>query len=204
MTGPEMLIDAAARLFERKGYQNTTIDDIAQAVGIAKPTVYQHVKSKGWLLDKISESVLARLKSDLDAVSAIDEPAAQVPALIKFFIASVHDLQPYFLIFMGEERELSPATRKRFRAWAREITDSIAGILDNGRQAGVVRADVDPQIAANFIIGMLTSVARWYDPNGRLSPEELEEVALSILSGYILDPRTGRRRSTRLATARAG
>ncbi|MGH7860241.1 MAG: TetR family transcriptional regulator C-terminal domain-containing protein [Candidatus Binatia bacterium] len=97
----------------------------------------------------------------------------------------MHDLQPYFLIFFGEERELPPRTRRRFRSWAREMTDEVAAILVHGREAGTLRHDVDPRIAAFLLIGMLTSIARWYDPRGRLSKEEIATQVARVLGGYI-------------------
>lgn len=199
VTGPQMLVEAAARLFEQKGYQNTTIDDIARALGIAKPTVYQYVRSKGWLLERIFESVLVRLKSALDKVVQMEDPQAQVRAAVQYFVDAVHDLTPYFLIFFGEERELPPQTRKRFRAWGRELTMDVANMIERAQRAEVVRPDVDPKIAAFFLIGMLQSTARWYSPKGPLSKDEIAEQAYRMLQGFVL---TDRRHSRPGRTAR--
>jgi AcrR family transcriptional regulator len=187
VSGPQMLVEAAARLFESKGYQNTTIDDIANAVGIAKPTVYQYIKSKGWLLESVFERLLARMKSDIDKVLAFEDPEEQLRFLVGYFMESIHDLQPYFLIFFGEERELPARTQKHFRAWARETTQSIVDIFERARDRGVIRPDIDPEIAAFMFIGMMSSTARWYDPRGRLTPEAIAEEALKMLDLYRVD-----------------
>ena len=186
----EALRDAAAELFTRKGYRSTTMDEVADLVGIAKPTVYQYVRSKGALLESISESLLERLRADLDRVTAIGDPGDQLRETVRCFVNAIHDLRPYFEIFFGEERELPPRTRKRFRKWAREITEEITAILERALKAGLLDPGVDPRIAAFLLIGMLNSIARWYEPKGRFSAEEIVEQVLRIVRR---DPASSRR-----------
>lgn len=202
VTDPQVLVDAAARLFMRKGYQNTTIDDLAEEVGISKPTVYQYVKSKGWLLENIFETVLKRLEVDQDRIMAeIDDPAEQLRETIRYYIDAVADLQPYFHIFFGEEAELPKRTQKRFRQWGRRMTDKLTTILQECAKRGEVRRDVDPHIAAFLLIGMLASVYRWYDTKGPLTTEEITTQATAILEGYLLNQSTKAKPARRRAAA---
>jgi AcrR family transcriptional regulator len=188
VTDPQVLIDAAARLFMRKGYQNTTIDDLADEVGISKPTVYQYVKSKRWLLESIFETVLKRLETDQDRIIVeIDDPADQLRESIRYYVNAVADLQPYFHIFFGEEAELPKRTQKRFREWARRMSDKLTTILRDCAKRNEVRTDVDPQIASFLLIGMLASVYRWYDVKGPLKTEEIAAQATAMLEGYLLN-----------------
>ncbi|MGH2783828.1 MAG: TetR/AcrR family transcriptional regulator [Actinomycetota bacterium] len=188
VTEPQAVIDAAARLFQRKGYQNTTIDDLAEEVGISKPTVYQYVKSKGWLLETIFETVLTRLEADQDRItSEIDDPADQLRETIRYYINAVADLQPYFHIFFGEENELPKRTQKRFREWSGRMTDKITVIVRECARRKEIRADIDPRIASFLVIGMLASVYRWYDAKGPLGTEEIAAQASAILEGFFVN-----------------
>jgi TetR/AcrR family transcriptional regulator, cholesterol catabolism regulator len=187
VTDPKVLVDAAAKLFQKNGYQNTTIDDLAVEVGISKPTIYQHVKSKGWLLESIFESVLRRLKDDQNTImTTFDDPEEQFRATITNYVGAVTELQTYFRIFFGEEAELPQRTQRKYRAWAREMSDDFASILEACAKKGIVRPDVEPQIASFLIIGMLTTIARWYDPKGRLSPDDIARQVTAIVEGYLI------------------
>jgi len=68
----ESIVNAAARVFERKGYSDTTIDDIAAEAKVSKPTVYQYAKSKQWLLDTIVERVIYSLRDQIAEIVEAD------------------------------------------------------------------------------------------------------------------------------------
>lgn len=180
----EAILATAVDLFERKGYQNTTVDDIAESMGIAKPTIYKYVKSKSAILQAIFNSVLSRLRANIEPVRQFDRPEEQIDALVQMFLHSVHDLRSHFLIFFGEERELPVHARKRLRAASRELTHEMARLFEHAQRAGVVRRDVEPSIAAYLVSGMLASVARWYSPEGRLSHGDIAEQAKLLLQGF--------------------
>lgn len=183
--GPESLVRAAMQLFERNGYRNTTIDEIADAAGMAKPTLYQYVPSKSALLEQIFSTVLERLDEDLERIRSTSSSQEQVLLLVQGMIGAGTELQPYFRIFFGEELELSPETRRHFRQWARRVTEGVSSVLAEAQAAGVVRSDIDPKLGAFFLIGMLTSVSRWYRPDGVSRPEEISLTALRMLTGFI-------------------
>lgn len=203
VTNPESVLNVAVRLFERKGYQNTTVDDIAEAMKIAKPTIYKYVKSKVSLLEAAFDSLLGRLRTDMVHVKKVDRPDEQIETLIRVFLDVIHDLQIYFPIFFGEERELPLRTRRRIQAVAREITEEIGDLFAHAQRAGIVRQDVDPTIAAYLVSGMLASVARWYDPRGRLSREEIEKQIRRLLQGFYSSQATDVASARHRTTAKA-
>jgi AcrR family transcriptional regulator len=179
------IVTAAAKLFEERGYRNTTIEDIANYLGIAKPTVYAHVESKAAVLEAIFERLLDGLRGGLQEIVENDaDPLDEARAMIKFFVEAARDLRPYFLIFFGDERELETRTRKRFRGWAREVTELVEGVIQRGIDAGEFPRELDPKIAAYLIIGMVTSVIRWYDPKGMMSSEEILAQIYALLRGF--------------------
>lgn len=189
------LVAAAAEVFHQKGYRNSTIDDIAAAAGISRPTVYKYTKNKRWLLDRMLRTVTDDLGKRLRAALDSDADArTRLREVIGVHVQSVTKHRTFYAIAFSEETELSAAGRRRFRAWAREVTEDFRALLDecladrgNGGPA------VDTSVAANLMLSMLTSLYRWYDPDGPTSPEELEEQIL-LLVGGILPPRRTRPR----------
>jgi AcrR family transcriptional regulator len=178
---------AAVRLFERQGYRNTTIDDIARELGTSKPTVYAYAKTKGWLLESVFAAVVDRLKADLTRITASDlDPGAAIREAVHAHVRVVTELQPHVRVFFAEEVELPRRTRTKVRQSLDETTGMYVDVLTKGMQEGVFRSDVDPHVAAYLVTGMLNAVARWYSPTGSLSPDEIAEEAIRILEGFLL------------------
>lgn len=180
------LVAAAAEVFHQKGYRNSTIDDIAEAAGISRPTVYKYTKNKRWLLDRMLETVTDDLGKRLRAVLDSDaDPGTRLREVVRVHVRSATEHRTFYAIVFSEHTELSEAGRPRFRAWAREVTKDFRALLDEcvaGRPT-----NVDTSIAANLMLSMLTSLYRWYDPAGSTTPEELEEQIL-LLAGGIRPP----------------
>lgn len=189
VTDADAIVTAAAQLFEERGYRNTTIEDIARHLGIAKPTVYAHVESKAAVLEAIFERLLGSLRAGLQEIANTrPDPLDEAREMIRFIVQAAGDLRPFFLIFFGDERELEPRTRKRFRSWAREVTEIVEGVIRRGVELGEFSEDVDPKIAAYLLIGMVTSVIRWFDLKGSMSPEELAAQIDVLLRGFVRGP----------------
>lgn len=189
------VVAAAAQLFQRRGYQNTTIDDIAKHLGIAKPTVYQYVNGKGSLLEEIVGQVLARIAEEHRlALESSNDPEEQLRRLVRGYVRTVAEMRTHYRIFLGEEKELPPRTRRRFQEASREMADEFAGLLRRCIDGGVLRSDVDPEIASFLIIGALVSASRWYDPTGPLDAEAFADEAMALVEGYMAPKRRSRSR----------
>lgn len=186
-TSSEAIVDAAAMLILDKGFHNTSIEDVAVAAGISKPTVYQYVKSKQWLLDQI----MLRVITDLCTVLAPWQPGderdltEQLDDYLDFHIEQATKLRVFYRILYSEETEMSPPVRIRWRAFASEVTEHFTELLRLYRAEGRLRDDVDLHATANFFIPTLVSLHRWYRPRGEVSPRQLRDLAKQLLSGVI-------------------
>jgi AcrR family transcriptional regulator len=182
----EAVLAAAGTVFRRKGYQRATIDDIATAAGVSKPTVYKYAKSKAWLLEQISQTVIDDMQADADRVAAMDAPVLErLDALIRSHIAMSIKHRVFYGILWSEETELSSAGRKRMRAWSHERTRDLERLLTDCQTEGLLRSGVDITVAANLVTSAMNSLYRWYRPKGPVAPDELARQVMGLLAGLL-------------------
>jgi AcrR family transcriptional regulator len=177
------LVAAAAEAFRRKGYRNATIDDIAEAAGISRPTVYKYTRSKQHLLDLMVDEVTGDLSRRLKEVLESGEPPeTRLRAMINAHIEAASTNRTFYAIVFSEEVELSELGRATFRGWAHERTQDFRRLLDECLPEGGI--GVDTTIAANLVLSMLSTLYRWYDPAGSVPPEELSR-QIELLLGAL-------------------
>lgn len=185
-TDTATLVAAAGEAFRRKGYRNATIDDIAEAAGISRPTVYKYTRSKQHLLDLMVDQVTADLSRRLAAVMQTGEaPETRLRGMISAHIDAASHNRTFYAIVFSEEVELSDTGRARFRAWAHDRTRDFRELLDESVAAGTAPATMDTTIAANLVLSMLATLYRWYDPQGPVPPEQLSG-QIELLLGVLL------------------
>lgn len=186
-TSVQGLVDAAARVFERQGFVDATISDIAAEAGVSKPTVYQYVSSKRWLLETIVEQVIYPLRSGIEEIVHSDaSPRSKLMSFLRLQVNSAIRYRTYYAVLTADQHQLSTQALRNYLSWARDVNHTAAGLLKLCVDDGVVRADLDIVTVVNLINGMLLSISRWYDASGRLGPEQLLEQVVGVLSGCIL------------------
>lgn len=175
VTDDAALLTAAASVFREKGYRGTTISDIADAAGVSRPTLYSYAGSKQWLLDRIVRELLDRTTRLLDAdCQAGRTPWQRLHAVVARHVVSAVENGGFYAILLSEESELSPETREYYRVVATRNTAIFRSLLDDCAPEN--RGDIlDTTIAANLIVSMLSSLHRWYDPDGPVGLTQLTE-----------------------------
>lgn len=188
-TSTTALVEAAASVFQAKGYHNTSIDDIAEAAGISRPTVYKYADSKRALLDGMVTTVCDELGSRLrSAVTSSGPPGDRLRQVVREHVHAATAMNAFYAIVFSEQIELSPEARSRFHVFSHEIATDFQGLLEEclAHKDGVVRPDL--WIASNLVLSMLTSLYRWYDPSGPTDPEQLGESILAVLGALVPEP----------------
>lgn len=181
-TDTSALVEAAAAVFRDKGYHNATIDDIAEAAQISRPTVYKYTRSKQHLLDLMVEKVTGAIDERMHAVVAsTSDPARRLRRLVRAHVETAVTNRTFYAIVLSEELQVSEAGRRRFRTWARRVTTEFQQLIEQCLHAQADPPGVDPFIAANLVLSMLNSLYRWYDPTGSTSPEQLVDEILTLL-----------------------
>lgn len=188
VTSVQELVDAAARCSERVGYVDATIADIAAEAGVSKPTVYQYVDSKRWLLETIVEQIIYPLRHNIEQILTSDDAARdKLVEFIRVHVESAITYRTYYAVLTADQHQLSPQALRNYLSWARDVNHATEKLLHECAEAGVIRDDLDIGTSAHLLNGMLLSIARWFHSTGRVTAEELVDQVVGMLSGYILD-----------------
>jgi len=176
----DAVLRAAARAFNENGFHKTSLDDVAERLNVTKPTIYYYVKSKDQIL---FECVRIGLEMLEDASTQIEGTNAtglsKLIALWRVYVQIVTEDFGRCLILVGED-PLPACTRKELRALKGRIDKRFRSVIAEGIEDGSIRP-CDPKMAAFAAAGALSWIARWYDPRGPLSPQELADQMIDLL-----------------------
>lgn len=174
----DSLMEVAVTVFNERGYDATSMDELATRLGVTKSAIYHHVPSKVELL---------RLALDraLDALFAVtEEPAATtgraIDRLEHVVRGSVRVLTaelPFvtLLLRVRGNTEVEQRALQRRREFDRIVTDLVRAAEDEGD----VRPDVDPAITSRLLFGTVNSLTEWYRPGGGLSADHLADALVA-------------------------
>ena len=185
----EAIRQAAVGLIAARGFEATTMRQIAAQVGIQPGAVYRYFPSKAALLVDLQVGHLDFLLGHWQAERPVtDDPVALLRAFVAFHIR-FHTLRRKEVFVANMElRSLAPADYRRVVALRRRYEDILSGILGAGILAGRFRLP-DARVAAFAILAMLTGVGSWYREGGRLGQRELIDVhTLMVMQCVGLQP----------------
>lgn len=183
---------AAAALFCEKGYDATSMGDIANAVGITKAALYYFVPGgkqdllyavMSFGLDRLEEHVIAPARKIADAEMRLRAIIRNHIAIITAGAAAAG--QNPVTIVVDETGGLNPRQRREIDRRKRAYVDLLRDTLGQLKRAGRMHA-LDETVAAFSLLGTVLWVARWYDPRGRLPAEHVAEEILRLVLGGVL------------------
>jgi len=183
----------SAKIFCEKGYDASSMSDIADAVGITKAGIYHHVKSKQDLLfaimnfgmDRLEKYVIAEARAVADAEQRL-RTIIRNHALLIIEGTTLAGYNPV-TVLNGEMAGLTPAHRRKVLQRKRTYFDLVRDTLLQLKEEGKLK-DVDTTVAAFSLFGMLLWLSRWYRIEGRLSGEEIANELEKIALGGMLRP----------------
>ena len=193
----------AAQIFRDRGYDATSVSDVARALGMTKAGLYHYFESKEALLFEIISYGLERVRDDVVLPArAIKDPEDRLRQIIlRHARIATHGRGA--IAHLGEEiRALPPAARRQIEEKMRFYFDLVRDTLSELKADGRLR-NVDPTVAAFSVIGMVLWLPRWFRQDGRLSQEQVaNEIANLALGGLVQRRSLGRgRRASKTATA---
>lgn len=179
----ETIVKVAAKLFHLHGYQNTTMQLIASELGIAKPTLYVYAKSKSFLLGQVFQRILRRADILVSEAISQADPIAGVRSLIDGQLRLSVMYRDYYGVIYGDQHELPEDLDRAYKAWMKSFVANVSDLIERGQQAGAVRPDVAPVVAAQAIIGITGWSARWLRPHSSLTLEAASQQITELVLG---------------------
>jgi AcrR family transcriptional regulator len=191
----EAVIRAAAHAFNRKGYHNTSLDDIAAALEVTKPTVYYYVTSKEQLLFECFVAGVEQIRAAFREVKQLKVPARQrLNAVLRHYGEAVASEFGWCMV-RAEEQDLSPAMSGHIKALKSEIDQGMRRLIREGIQDGSIHP-CDPKMTAFALAGALNWIAHWYRENHSMTRAEIADVFVTLFENGL------RPRTTEASTAR--
>jgi AcrR family transcriptional regulator len=177
------VISAAAEIFARQGYDQTTMQDLAGSMGLATGALYHYFGSKEQLLmcicDQLVEPLLARARE----LMLGDQPADErLQVLVRLWVENVVEYRDHMLVFQQERHVIESGdqwqsvreSRKTFERLVQHALDEVHAPDVSG---------LDRRLALGALLGMVNHTAAWYQPRGRLSPDDVADGYLTLLLG---------------------
>ncbi len=177
------LLSAAAHLFRTKGFERTTVRDLAQAVGIQSGSIFHHFKTKEEILRCVMEEVIQFNTDRMNAALAqAVTPRDRLRALIYCELVSINGATGEAMaVLIFEWRSLKPESQ-RFILTLRERYEQLwLGVLEEVKQAGLSADNVETFIQRRFLTGALSWSNYWYKAEGSLTLDQLAEQALTLI-----------------------
>ncbi|CAM5528707.1 TetR family transcriptional regulator OS=Eoetvoesiella caeni OX=645616 GN=DFR37_10230 PE=4 SV=1 [Eoetvoesiella caeni] len=172
----ESILEAASTLFIQRGFQGTSMGDIAEAMGVTRTAIYYYFRNKEAILRELTTEVTGmagKLASQVE--DPHDDPIEALRQLVlqhaKLILS--HPLQ--FRVVERNEENLSPALRKSADASRRLVLNRFQTVIEAGIKAGQFRV-VDPKIAAFAIIGMCNWCAWWFSAEGKVPLNDVAQM----------------------------
>ncbi|GLY39875.1 hypothetical protein Amsp01_058980 [Amycolatopsis sp. NBRC 101858] len=179
------LYEHATRLFAERGFAGTSLQDIADALGITRPALYYYVKSKEELLAKLVTEVTNGPLEELTELVARDlDPERKLRGIVEIIVGRRARQPERFRLLIRSEAELPAALTEAYDEGRRAVLKTIAGVIEEGVRAGRFRP-VDARVAALGVLGMCNWVAWWFHPGGRDGAEAVVEQLADMAVGAL-------------------
>ena len=183
------ILTAAARIFHQKGYDATSIQEVAEAVGMLKGSLYYYIDSKEDLLYGVIErahqlGIEGQERAASEGGSAVSQLRQTIRAHVRNNLEHLADIGVFFHDFRSlgaERRQAIVAERDGYERYVR-------GLIERGQQEGSLDPDVDPKLATMALLGAMNWVYQWYRADGQRSPEEIAEAFADVALGGIAAP----------------
>jgi len=192
----DSLLEVAVAVFNERGYDATSMDELATRLGVTKSAIYHHVPSKVELLRLALDRALDALFAVTEEPGAMTGPAIErLEHVVRGSVRVLTEELPFVTLLL-RVRGNSPvelAALQRRREFDRIVTDLVRGAEDEGD----VRPDVDPAVISRLLFGTVNSLTEWYRPDGGLSADDVADALVATTFGGLRTtsrgPRTARR-----------
>jgi len=183
----DSLLDVAVALFIERGFEATSMDALADRLGVTKSAIYHHVPSKVELLRLALDRALDGLFAVLSEPGATQGPAIdRLEHVVRGSVGVLTDRLPFVTLLLrvrGNSHVESHALHRR-----RDFDHRVTELVREAVAEGSVRPDVDPRVTSRLLFGTVNSLTEWYRPGGGLSPSDLADGLVTTLFAGLRAP----------------
>ncbi|WP_431027136.1 TetR/AcrR family transcriptional regulator [Lysinibacillus sp. LZ02] len=185
----EEIAKNSVKLFEQKGFTETSIQDIVDSLGVTKGTFYYYYTSKENLLMEIHlhyiDDLLKKQKTILESVKSFRGKLVEIVKLI------IHDIElhgAHGRVYFREIRNLTPEHNKTIKGKREEFRVNVMQVITKGIQSGEFRKNLHPKMISFAVLGVTNWSYHWFQPCGKLTVKELADMYVDfILNGIIAE-----------------
>ncbi|MGY1760979.1 TetR/AcrR family transcriptional regulator [Geodermatophilus sp. SYSU D00779] len=174
----DSLLDIAVAVFNERGYDATSMDELATRLGVTKSAIYHHVSSKVELLRLALDRALDALFAVTEEPGATSGPAIdRLEHVVRGSVRVLTERLPFvtLLLRVRGNSPVEEAALARRREFDRIVTDLVRA----AEEEGDVRPDVDPAVTSRLLFGTVNSLTEWYRPDGGLSADDLADALVA-------------------------
>lgn len=177
----QAVLRQAIELFNRRGYDATSIDDLAKELKVTKSAVYHHVPSKEYLLSAALDQALDGLTQLVDQAQAEAGTSSAYDRLHATLHRSVHILIENLaaVTLLLRVRGNSDVERQAL-ARRRHVDEAFAALVAEAIAEGSLRDDLDPGLVARLLFGLVNSLTEWYDPHGATTADQIADALTTL------------------------
>jgi AcrR family transcriptional regulator len=178
----ELILERAAALFARNGYQGTSMNQVAEACGLSKATLYHYYRDKYALLVSIADGHVTRLRAIVDDALAEESTSeGQMRALVRRLVEEYANAQNAHRVLTEDVKFLQPEDRDRILGKEREVVAGFARVV------AALRPDLKEAAMSKpltmLLFGMVNWMFTWMKPHGALSYDEMAPVVSDLFLG---------------------
>jgi AcrR family transcriptional regulator len=176
----DQLLEIATRLFKEKGYHNTSMQDLADALGLQKGSLYYYIESKEELLRQLLEHATSFLASQIDEIYASDlPPPEKLRGALEHHAITMMEHLDLVAVYLQEYRNLPPKRLQEALAVRKHYEQVLMQIVQDGIASGDFRP-VEVKMAVFGLLGMLNWTHEWFSPEGPLSSQEVANMLADL------------------------
>ena len=176
------VLAASVEVFNERGYDGTSMEDLSARLGIGKSSIYHHVESKEELLRLALDQALVGLEDAAGRIQAVDGPAVRrLELLLRRSIDVLVDRLPYVTLLLRVRGNSD--IERRALARRRQLDHLVTDLVKEAMGDGSLRPDLDPAVVARLLFGTVNSLTEWLKPGG---PHDATDLA-DTLCGMVFD-----------------
>jgi AcrR family transcriptional regulator len=172
----------AAHVFAQRGYDQTSVPELAEALGIAAGSLYHYFGGKEQLLIAICDQLMDPLLAQTEELLAVEQPPElHLRALVRLWVQHVIVHRDHMLVFQQERHVIERGDQwRKVRDDRKRFERLVDGVLQRVHDDGRARLD-DPRLCLAALLGMVNHTAQWHRPRGRLTATEIADGYVDLI-----------------------